>query len=119
MRRFGTLLALLILVNVAPGGPVQPRNPSTDRVEPFASRYYTDLYEGGQPAKVIVIGDGRTYLGLYAYDAEGNCVAHDELGGFATRDDRAIAWFVGETSRYTVEVRNLGRSPNQYEMAVK
>jgi hypothetical protein len=119
MYRFLPLLALLLLVNFAPGGPVQPRKFSVERVDPFTSRYYTDLYEGGQPAKVIVIGNGRTFLGLYVYDTDGNCVAQDDVGGFSTRDDRAVEWFVRETSPYTVEVRNLGRSPNQFEMAIK
>jgi hypothetical protein len=119
MARCVGLVGLLLFGGLLSAGPVQPRAYSLERVDPFASKYFTDLYEGGQPAKAIVVGDGRTYLGLYAYDPDGNCVAHDDLGSFSTRDDRVIEWFVPETRRYTVEVRNLGRSLNQFEIAFK
>jgi hypothetical protein len=116
----GCFVFLCLMGNLVPAGPVhQARGHKVDRVDHFGSRYFTEAFKGGEPGKVIVIGDGRTYLGLYAYDPDGNCVAHDDQGSFSTRDDRAVEWFVPRTTVYTVEVRNLGRSVNQFEMAVK
>ena len=42
----------------------------------------------GVEKRIIAIGDGATWMALYVYDREGNCVAHDDEANLMTRDDR-------------------------------
>jgi hypothetical protein len=126
MKRWAVLLVLMFLglwATEGGGSPIQKIKPvhgkERETVGSYNSRLYTFTFRGAERSVVIVSGDGSSYLGLYVYDQHGNCVAKDDLSGFPTRDDLAVEWYPHETAPYTIEVKNLGRSFNTYEMAIR
>lgn len=88
-------------------------------VPPYGQRNYSVVFFQGQRALIIVSGDQQSYLGLYVYDEEGNCVAQDDLGGQGSWDDLAVAWYPLRTGVYRVEVRNFGPRPNVFQIALR
>lgn len=66
----------------------------------------------GAEKTVIASGEGSTALGMYVYDKDGNCVAHDDAGNQATKDDLAVSLIATGEQGYTFEVVNLGRVDN-------
>ncbi|MCI0378420.1 MAG: hypothetical protein L0215_12495 [Gemmataceae bacterium] len=121
MRWLGwPLLSMLLLVGATGhAGPTQPRPPSREVVEPFGQKTFSLNFEGNQRASVVAIGDGRTFMGLYVYDRHGNCVARDDVGDSPTRDDLAAEWFPPELGPYSIDVVNLGRTFNQFWIAIR
>jgi hypothetical protein len=107
------LLVLGISATLGGGAPLAPREPEKFKLPALRQRAESLPFRGGERALVIASGSGVTSLALYVYDADGNCVARDdvgdprELGG-----DAAVAWIPPATDRYTVELRNLGSLEN-------
>lgn len=130
MFRVVPILLILGLVGFVMGA--QPNDPEgvdgeqTQR-QPYIKKvlrsWYTDTFpmkfEVGSIATAIVVGDGQSYIGLYAYDSLGNCVARDDQNFPAARDDLAISWQPTQTEQYWIEVTNLGRMSNVYELAIR
>lgn len=119
-----TMLAvpvLLFALGFSGDAPGQGRRPPPDRgiALPFRSWTKTQLFKANQRACFVAIGSGLTYLGLYVYDEEGNCVAADDQANFATRDDIAVVWFPPKTARYTIEVYNFGKRRNEFEYSIR
>lgn len=121
MRRSCVLiLAVLSCVTVAISGPVEGRKTAAQQyVEPYDYRTYSLVFEAGQRARVIVSGNGATFMGLYVFDEHGNCVARDDQGQRPTQDDLVVEWLPARTARYRVEVRNFGAMPNSFSMALQ
>jgi hypothetical protein len=121
MWRLATACGLFIAGVGLAGGPGRvPREPSVLRgelVTPYGSRAFKITFKGGEPALVIVSGDGTTYMGLYVYDEHGNCVGKDDLGDKGSHDDLAVRWVPPRTARYRIEVRNFGALPNTFQLA--
>jgi hypothetical protein len=76
-------------------------------------------FKGGERATVIVSGTGASYLGLYVYDEDGNCVARDDLGDKGVRDDLTVVWYPPRTAPYRIEVRNFGARLNQFDLVTR
>jgi len=76
-------------------------------------------YEGGKRACAIVSGIGLSYLGLYAYDANGNCIARDDRAKEQTSDDAAVDWYPPRTGRYSIEIKCLAGSRDPFAMAIQ
>src|SRR5437016_4506007 len=72
-------------------------------------------FKANEEAQAIVSGEGQTCLGLYVFDADGNCVAKDDLTAPESSDDLNVRWIPHEAATYSVEVRNGGIFPNTYE----
>lgn len=120
MFRVVPLIVVLGLVGFVTGAVPSDKQPYfKEVVPPWSSDRYTITFEGGEPAMAMVVGDGKSYIGLYVYDGLGNCVAHDDQNVSAARDDLAVTWFPTQTERYWIEVANLGRMPNEYELACR
>ncbi len=102
------MLLLSLAVAVSDGGPVPPLANKQRVVEPLGQVTETAVFEGGKCAVIIASAKGFYYMGLYVYDADGNCVAKDDHGNFDTCDDMAVEFHPPETARYTWEVRNFG-----------
>lgn len=77
------------------------------------SRNSTDVYRvrfnGGEPALVLVSGDGDSDLDLFIQDENGNEVCSDD----DATDDMVCRWTPRWTGQFTVRVKNLGMA-NQY-----
>lgn len=62
-------------------------------------------FEGGEPAMVMIVGDGDTDLDMFVTDAYGNEIC----SGLSYTDRETCGWVVeGGDSQYTVRVTNLG-----------
>src|SRR5689334_1162504 len=106
MQRLLVLLAAAALLAAAggsDGGPAKViggKGANTPTIPALFSQVYSAEFKGGERACVIALGNGRTYLGLYVYDAHGNCIAWDDEGRPRSRpgqtstvDDLAVDWF--------------------------
>src|SRR5690349_5783952 len=105
MRSLLFLCGLVALLAAAPpgdGAPVKGNFVKRARVDGHGSRSLVVAFKGGEKACVVLSGDGSGYLGLYVFDADGNCVARDDRGDYPTRDDAAVEWFPTRTGRYTI-----------------
>jgi hypothetical protein len=76
-------------------------------------------WEGKQRACAIALGDGSSYMGLYAYDTYGNCVAWDDEGMPQTCDDLAIQWSPAQKGVFAVELHNCGIIPNNCKLVLR
>ena len=57
-------------------------------------------------------------VGLYVFDSQGNCVAHDDGVEAQTCDDLGVEWIPPVTARFSVEVRNAGVLPNVFQIVL-
>ncbi len=73
----------------------------------------------GQESRAIAIGDGRTALGIYVYDPQGNCVAFDDEPIARYFDDRIAGWSPTVSGMHEVQIRNLGPGFNRVEASAK
>ena len=88
------------------------------KLEPYSDRSYWRKFDGGRKAEVVAVGEGAGLLGLYVFDAHGNCVAHDDDVSARTADDAAVQWMPAHTGLYTIDVRSLGSHKNPFVMTV-
>jgi hypothetical protein len=114
MRRLLFLAALLPLLLGCQQAEETAAALDSDTLEPYGTVVAYWTFQGGKRAAVIVSGNGATPMGLYVLDADGNCVASDDHGNAATKDDLAAEWFPRANGLYKVEVRNFGGAANAY-----
>ena len=69
---------------------------SVAEVEAFSTDIYQFDFIGAEPARVCMVGNGETTLGLYAYDADGNRLdsARADRGGVC------VAWTPRDTAKF-------------------
>lgn len=76
----------------------------------------TDVYEfrfvGGAPAVIWLEGDGSTDIDCYVFDAAGTLIGSDN----GASDKCLLQWTPRSTATFRLEVRNLGRIANSYEL---
>jgi hypothetical protein len=115
------MVLLAIWGSVGGGSPVNPVELRRAKsFPPFHHITETRPFIGKERACVIIVGTtNQAYMGLYVYDAHGNCVALDDMGNAATRDQLAVEWYPPETGPYAIEVRNLGPLANGFEIVVR
>ena len=68
-------------------------------------------FRGGEPARIVVSGDGDSDLDLYVYDENDNLVCSDD----DSSDDMICGWTPSWTGTYTVRVKNRGMA-NRYTL---
>ena len=124
MRRWvfwSGLFALLASAALGLGAPLEPGQRAVEtKLEAYRSSDYWRKFEAGKRATVVAVGaTGSGLLGLYVFDADGNCVGHDDNVTERTRDDTVVEWMPAQTGLYTVEVRSLTRHENKLLMTVR
>jgi hypothetical protein len=121
MRWFAFLLLLLplTLTGLADSAPVKAVPGRAMKLLPYRSLSFVVEFEKEARANVIIIGNGRTPLGLYVYDPEGNCVARDDQSSGKIIDDNAVIWYPTVTQRYRIEIRNMGGLENTVKIFVR
>jgi hypothetical protein len=122
MRKIVAFSAFLVLLCVSVGSAelVRPRKMDADeKIGPMTQRFYVVEYKGNATGKVIVSGNYQSCLGLYVYDADGNCVAHDDKTSPQASDDLNVDWIPVATGRFLVAVRNAGFDVNTYNLAIR
>jgi hypothetical protein len=82
-------------------------------------RAYSATFKKNEPARVLASGNYASNFGLYVFDANGNCVAKDDVSDPATADDCFAVWIPPEQQGYAVEVRNAGIDPNVFQIALR
>ena len=110
---------LLLAVGASVATTVSRRPTDRFDLSTHEQRRYQAKFVGGKKALAVCIGNGSTFLGLYAYDQYGNCIARDDLNEVGARDDLAVEWYPESDGEYTVEVINFGQRVNQGELALK
>jgi hypothetical protein len=85
------------------GATAGPRT-HRDTVRSRATDSYRITFRGGEPARVMVSGDGDSDLDLFVYDENGNLVCKDDDG----TDQMICAWNPRWTGPFTIRIRNLG-----------
>lgn len=116
----GSLLAILLCVSFSSADLVTPKKMgSAERIAGMSIRATIDKFKANERASVVVSGEGATCLGLYVFDAQGNCVAHDDVTTPQASDDVAVDWIPADTADYIIEVRNAGTGLNLFDLAVR
>jgi hypothetical protein len=87
------------------GGPGSTRTVVNTR----ATDVFTIAFRGGEPAAVMISGDGDSDLDLYVRDEAGNMICYSESNG----DDEWCRWTPRWTGNFTIRVVNRGVA-NQY-----
>ncbi|GAA5184539.1 hypothetical protein GCM10025771_38830 [Niveibacterium umoris] len=67
------------------------------------------VFTGGEPARILVSGDGDSDLDLYVYDENGNLICKDDDNS----DDMVCGFTPAWTGKFNVRVRNRGIA-NEY-----
>lgn len=113
-------LCALVFVSWSGADLVSPRPREKDKkIAGQGTLALIDDFKSDEDAVVIASGNGATPLGLYAFDAEGNCLAKDDFSGPNTADDLIIRWVPATTARLSVEVRNAGIDINVIQIAIR
>lgn len=110
-----------VLLAVAPGAGAP--------VKEVAARQYdlpglnqvvqTVELKGLEPTRIIASGNKRYHLGLYVFDAQGNCVAWDDYGGPDVREDCGVVIVPPADGTFTVQVRSFSPQENGVRIVVR
>ncbi len=117
--------AALALLGGTAGSPASPlarvlRRDNMD-LGPFSYLSETRVFKGRERASIVLYGKtGRaSYLAVYVFDRQGNCLTWDDVGSSSTRDDVAVEWYPPQSQPYSYEIRNLGFQRTPFEMAIR
>lgn len=120
MRQSIHLLALVLSLALVASGSASPEGESTGKssiavLPGFVASTESRSFRGLEPSTIVVFGKrSDIFLGLYVFDPNGNCVAHDDAG-----DDLAVQWIPPRSQPYSYEIRNLGMIATPLEMAIR
>lgn len=70
---------------------------------------------GNEMTLITLVGDGKTDLDLFIYDAAGNLVVASE----GRTDEEAVWVFPFQTGRYYIRIANLGRTSNSFSLLIE
>jgi hypothetical protein len=114
------VLALLLFVSLGSADLVTQRKGVEARLIRSRSTVATlERYKPNETASVILSGKTSTVLGLYVFDANGNCVALDDFTTVQNSVDLALEWVPAESTPYFVDVRNGGATATQYFLVLR
>ena len=86
----------------APRGPEDGPGMVVERVYPGRTDVYQIVFNGGEPASAVVIGDGDCDLDLYVYDENDHLIGKDT----DTTDACIVEWNPLWTGPFTIKVKN-------------
>lgn len=111
----------LLVINGLPvdAGPEKPIPPFDISVNAKSGWSTVVKFKKGYRANIIVIGDGKSYLALYVFDPQGNCVARDDDLSGKFLDDRWVIWYPRRSQEYTIQIRNLGDVPDKCKVVIR
>jgi hypothetical protein len=108
---------IALIVSTAAGsavaGAVNGPQSTNTRVEAYATDHFNVRFFEGELVRVSLRGDGDTDLDLVIKDRHGNVVCRAD----GPSDVEVCRFVPDETSRYRIEVRNLGGIYNAYRLA--
>jgi hypothetical protein len=116
----GVLATLLLGAVLASGSPLDPASRGFDvKVDAFGQKEYWRTFAGGKRALSIALGANQTNIGLYVFDAHGNCVGRDDTLSLLSRDDLVVEWLPAQTGLFTIQVKSLAAAPNEVTLIVR
>ena len=73
---------------------------------------WTETFNGGEAARLVVLGKGNADLDLYIYDENSNeiCAKKDE------RNSAYCSWYPKRTGDFTIRVENVSTIHNEYRV---
>ncbi len=114
------LLALLIGGGLGMGDPLNPSTRAVEfKLEAYRALSYWRPFEAGKPVRVLAIGETNRPMGLYVFDGDGNCVAHDDDVTRRVKDDAVVDFVPARSGEYTLELKLLGSGENRGLLAVR
>jgi hypothetical protein len=115
-----SLIAILACVSFSSADLVTPKKLGHgERILGMSTRATLEKFKADEWASVVVSGVGEACLGLYVFDARGNCVAHDDFTSPQASDDLTVEWIPADTTMFSVEVRNAGIGMDMYDLALR
>jgi hypothetical protein len=116
-----SLLGVCVGTALVAAGPLRPEKKTELPLPAFQQTMVSLPFRGGEQALVIASGSGSSPIALYVFDSHGNCLAKDDLiePAASSSDDIAAEWYPPETSRYTIELRNVGYNRNKVQLATR
>lgn len=105
------LAALMAAVGQADAGRVGGQGVARGTLGPLASATYSEWFYGHETAVVAVCGNYSSQLRVTVYDHYGNYVT--SATGYAPE----VSWYPLATSRYIIQVTNLGYTSNSFGLA--
>ena len=115
-----SLLAVVLCVSFSAADLVAPRKREAKQgVPPYSLRTYSDTFKKSELGRIVASGAGDSVLGVYVFDAQGNCVAWDDKSEARTGDDLYAEWIPAEQERFNIEVRNAGFESNVFRIALR
>jgi hypothetical protein len=118
------LIACALICFVLPGGesasaPTKENYAKEHVLEGWGSIIQSFELKGQEETRIIASGETALYLGLYVFDAHGNCVAFDDYAGTHVREDAAVIFVPPVQGAYTVEVRSFFGRDNKVRLVVR
>jgi hypothetical protein len=115
-----SVLTALFCVSLGSADLVTPRKlDPNEKIAPMSVRSYVAAFKASERARAIVSGRGQTCMGLYVFDAQGNCLAKDDMTVPKVCDDLNVEWIPPVEGRCSVEIRNLGHDVNEYQLNIR
>ena len=115
MKRLVATVLVGLWVSTGWGSPERPWFPESFQLPPYGVAHYGSRCEPGQPVVAIISGNGVSALGLYVFNAAGQCVAHDDDVSVPIIGDRIVTFTPADAGPYELEVRNFSGDTDQVE----
>lgn len=106
------MFALLTVSTVCFAGAVGGPKSKRDTVMPGKTDVYTIVFEGEEPAKIEVIGDGASDIDCYLFDNNGGLIRSDT----DFTDTCLLQWTPAWTGKFSLRIVNTGKRPNEYRL---
>ncbi len=115
-----SIMTLLLCVTLSSADFVRSRKEKGDTgVLANMTDSYVHIFQKNERALAVASGNGQSCLGLYVFDANGSCLAKDDMSPPATADDLIADWIPAASGRYCVDLRNAGFENNNYEIGLR
>jgi len=118
MRRWLTFGLLVLAAPLLVAQDIRPWVPEPFILGPFGYKQTVVNGSAGLESRALVIGDGRTAVGIYVFDSQGHCIGFDDEPS-DVYDDRIVSWVPAAAGPFDVQIRNLGPSFNRAEASAK
>lgn len=105
-----TLLASTLFAPTLFGGATGGPRSAHHHVEAYSTDVFNIWFECGEPAEIVVSGDGDTDLDLEVVDSYGDVIVSDT----DSTDFCVVRFWPSRTACYKIRVKNLGSVYNAY-----
>ena len=105
-------VSMMFLAGPAEASPTKGTIAQSGSIDPNTAYGTSESFFAGEPAEVMIKGNGATRLHLSVFDSYGTLVAEDEC----QQDACAASWQPKTTGDFRVVVQNLGSTYNVFQV---